>query len=183
MYNWWQIHLSLHKLFLVISIFFKRYLLFCLTRKKNFVIRLEFHKPKSKHFSIYFSIETQSVTYRRKDYRSYLPYLTQFTSYVTWNRFGRRISWKDLAMERVEENGSGKNDGGRANGECSMRMMQYNTSRSLFLHLYFPHYYFFPLSRKLSPTITLFQWDSQLELNIVFVVNSAWILIRLHIIA
>lgn len=108
MYNWWQIHLSLHKLFLVISIFFKRYLLFFLTRKKNFVIRLEFHKPKSKHFFIYFSIETQSVTYRRKDYRSYLAYLTQFTSYVTWNRFGRRISWKDLAMERVEENGSGK---------------------------------------------------------------------------
>lgn len=120
MYNWWQIHLSLHKLFLVISIFFKRYLLFFLTRKKNFVIRLEFHKPKSKYFSIYFSIETQSVTYRRKDYRSYLAYLTQFTSYVTWNRFGRMISWKDLAMERVEENGSGKNDGGRANGECSI---------------------------------------------------------------
>lgn len=157
-------------------------MLFFLTRKKNFVIRLEFHKPKSKHFSIYFSIETQSVTYRCKDYRSYLAYLTQFTSYVTWNRFGRRISWKDLAMERVEENGSGKNDGGRANGECSIVWCN-NTSRSLFLHLYFPHYYFFPLSRKLSPTITLFQWDSQLGLNIVFVVNSAWILIRLHIIA
>lgn len=81
---------------------------------------------------------------------------------------------RSRVVERIGENSSEKNDGGRTNGERSIVQCNITpVTPSVPPSLFFPHYYFLPLSSKLSPTITLFQRDSQLRLNIVFIVNSA----------